>query len=39
MGTWSITDARAWARERLTKAGIDSVDADVRELLEGACGA
>ena len=39
MGTWSITDARAWARERLTEAGIDSVDADVRELLEWACDA
>ena len=37
MGTWSVTDARAWARERLTMAGIDSVDADVRELLEWAC--
>ena len=37
MGTWSVTDARAWARERLTTAGIDSVDADVRELLEWAC--
>ena len=39
MGTWSVTGARAWARERLTKAGIDSVDADVRELLEWACDA
>ena len=39
MGTWSVTDARAWARERLTTAGIDSVDADVRELLEWACDA
>jgi len=39
MGTLSITDARAWARERLTEAGIDSVDADVRELLEWACDA
>jgi len=39
MGTWSITDARAWARERLTEAGIDSVDADLRELLEWACDA
>ena len=39
MGTCSITDARAWARERLTEAGIDSVDADVRELLEWACDA
>ena len=37
MGTWSVTDARAWARERLANAGIDSVDADVRELLEWAC--
>ena len=39
MGTWSVTDARAWARERLANAGIDSVDADVRELLEWACDA
>ena len=39
MGTWTLTDARAWARERLTTAGIDSVDADVRELLEWACDA
>lgn len=37
MGTWSVTEARAWARERLADAGIDSVDADVRELLEWAC--
>ena len=37
MGTWSVTEARAWARERLANAGIDSVDADVRELLEWAC--
>ena len=39
MGTWSVTEARAWARERLANAGIDSVDADVRELLEWACDA
>lgn len=39
MGTWSVTEARAWARERLADAGIDSVDADVRELLEWACDA
>ena len=37
MGTWSVVQARAWARERLANAGIDSVDADVRELLEWAC--
>lgn len=37
MGTWSVTEARSWARERLANAGIDSVDADVRELLEWAC--
>ena len=37
MGTWSVTEARSWARERLADAGIDSVDADVRELLEWAC--
>ena len=39
MGTWSVVQARAWARERLANAGIDSVDADVRELLEWACDA
>ena len=39
MGTWSVTEARAWARERLANAGIDSVDADVRELLEWVCDA
>lgn len=39
MGTWSVTEARSWARERLANAGIDSVDADVRELLEWACDA
>ena len=39
METWSVTEARAWARERLANAGIDSVDADVRELLEWACDA
>ena len=39
MGTWSVVQARAWARERLANAGIDPVDADVRELLEWACGA
>ena len=39
MGTWSVVQARAWARERLSNAGIDSVDADVRELLEWACDA
>ena len=37
MGTWPVVQARAWARERLANAGIDSVDADVRELLEWAC--
>ena len=37
MGTWSVTEARSWVRERLANAGIDSVDADVRELLEWAC--
>lgn len=37
MGAWSVVHARAWARERLASAGIDSVDADVRELLEWAC--
>ena len=37
MGTWSVTEARSWVRERLADAGIDSVDADVRELLEWAC--
>lgn len=37
MGTWSVMEARSWARERLADAGIDSVDADVRELLEWAC--
>ena len=39
MGTWSVVQARAWARERLANAGIDPVDADVRELLEWACDA
>ena len=39
MGTWSVTEARAWARERLANAGIDSVDADVRDLLEWVCDA
>ena len=39
METWSVVQARAWARERLRNAGIDSVDADVRELLEWACDA
>lgn len=39
MGTWSVVQARAWARERLANAGIDSVDPDVRELLEWACDA
>ena len=39
MGTWPVVQARAWARERLANAGIDSVDADVRELLEWACDA
>ena len=39
MGTWSVTEARSWAHERLANAGIDSVDADVRELLEWACDA
>ena len=39
MGTWSVVQARAWARERLANAGIDSVDADVRELLEWTCDA
>ena len=39
MGTWSVVQARAWARERLSAAGIESVDADVRELLEWACDA
>lgn len=37
MGTWSVTEARSWVRERLANAGIDSFDADVRELLEWAC--
>ena len=37
MGTWPVVQARVWARERLANAGIDSVDADVRELLEWAC--
>ena len=37
MGTWPVVQARAWACERLANAGIDSVDADVRELLEWAC--
>ena len=37
MGTWPVVQARAWARERLANAGIESVDADVRELLEWAC--
>ena len=36
---WSLNEARSWARERLSAAGIESVDADVRELLEWACDA
>lgn len=39
MSAWSLNEARSWARERLSAAGIDSVDADVRELLEWACDA
>ena len=33
-GQWGLHEARAWARARLGEAGIDSVDADTRELLE-----
>ena len=36
-GQWGLHEARAWARARLDEAGVDSVDADVRELLEWAC--
>ena len=36
-GGWALGDARSWARERLSDAGVDAVDADVRELLEWAC--
>ena len=36
-GGWALDDARSWARERLSDAGVDAVDADVRELLEWAC--
>ena len=39
MSEWSLNEARSWARERLSAAGIESVDADVRELLEWACDA
>ena len=39
MSAWSLNEARSWARERLSAAGIESVDADVRELLEWACDA
>ena len=39
MGTWEVAAARAWARARLDEAGVASPDADVRELLEWACGA
>ena len=38
-GQWGLHEARAWARARLGEAGIDSVDADTRELLEWACNA
>ena len=36
-GQWGLHEARAWAHARLDEAGVDSVDADVRELLEWAC--
>ena len=39
MSEWPLNEARSWARERLSAAGIESVDADVRELLEWACDA
>lgn len=37
-GGWELTEVRSWARTRLGAAGVDSVDADVRELLQWACG-
>lgn len=39
MGAWTLNDARSWVRERLGDAGIESVEADMRELLEWACDA
>lgn len=35
---WALNEARAWARTRLAEAGVASPEADVRELLEWACG-
>ena len=37
MGAWTLNEARSWVRERLGDAGIESVEADMRELLEWAC--
>lgn len=36
---WEVAHARAWACERLDEAKVASSQADVRELLEWACGA
>ena len=33
MGAWTFNEARSWVRERLGDAGIESVEADMRELL------